>query len=108
MVRELVGKHKLESFRHIPTSSRDVKLLTRKLLKIEFDVYFVINQRAALVFLSSKHDRVQKPCTLFEHGTLLHVPIRIFTDFLRLVSFPGKDVPYRLKVGVVPSGHIWL
>lgn len=30
----------------------------------------------------------------------------MFTGFVRFVSFPGKIASNRLKVGVVPSGHI--
>ena len=60
--------------------------------------------KCSLVFRQNKV--IQEPCTLFGHGVMLHVPVRMFTGFVRLVSFPGKDIPPHLKVGVVPSGHI--
>lgn len=79
-------------------SSRDVKLLIGKMLKIEFD------QSASLMF--RQNTVVQETCTLFRHGILLHVPIWMYTGFVRLVYFHDMDVLHRWKVGIVSSGHI--
>lgn len=96
-LREVIDKHELESSRHISTSSRDVQLLIRKLLKSKFDVFHHRSKCSA--YVSTKH-------TLFGNTILLHVPFRMSAGFVRLVTFPGKDVPHRLKVVVVRSGHI--